>query len=303
MSALLAQSTNSAEIAQSGLLLAPLALPLLSLALPSSHLQYAPQYLQSAPRVASTVVVPAALQQGTTSALFASAPLHFKAAAVQPASQVGTPLSMGAHPSQAGAPLSMGANPFQVGAQFEGAQPSQAAAPFVAQFGAPCVVNAQLATPVDAQPKALAADWDKKDSNALLKLASRPRFCESAGNKIRGFVADFELYLRMCARPVHHWGYFLMASLGAEEAEKVRRSHLADVIADYAKFKSGVEELFGTFEFEGSFRAQLRTHAQSGAESIAAYAARTTDMCSKAYPAFATETAFARCGPLHRGAG
>ena len=94
----------------------------------------------------------------------------------------------------------------------------------------------------------------------------------------------------MCARPVHHWGYFLMASLGAEEAEKVRRSHLADAIADYAKFKSGVEVLFGTFEFEGSFRAQLRTHAQSGAESIAAYAARTTDVCSKAYPAFATET-------------
>ena len=94
----------------------------------------------------------------------------------------------------------------------------------------------------------------------------------------------------MCARPVHHWGYFLMASLGAEEAEKVRRSHVADAIADYAKFKSGVEALFGKFEFKGSFRAQLRTHAQAGAETIAAYAARTTDVCSKAYPAFATET-------------
>ena len=94
-----------------------------------------------------------------------------------------------------------------------------------------------------------------------------------------------------------------MASLGAEEAEKVRRSHLADTIADYAKFKSSVEALFGKFEFEGSFRAQLRTHAQAGAETIAAYAARTTDVCSKAYPAFATKTAFARCKLLHRGAG
>ena len=93
----------------------------------------------------------------------------------------------------------------------------------------------------------------------------------------------------MCARPLHHWGYFLMASLGAEEAEKVRRSHLADVIADYAKFKSGVKALFGKFEFEGSFRAQLRTNAQSRAESIAAYAARTTDVCSKEYTAFAME--------------
>ena len=144
---------------------------------------------------------------------------------------------------------------------------------------------------------------DKEDVNALLKLASRARFCESACNKIRGFVADLELYLRMCARLVQHWGYFLMDSLGAEEAEKVGRSHLADVIVDYAKFKSGVEALFGKFEFEGSFRAQLRTHAQSGAETIGAYAARTTDVCSKAYPAFATETAFARCGPLYRGAG
>ena len=64
----------------------------------------------------------------------------------------------------------------------------------------------------------------------------------------------------MCGRPVHRWGYFLMASLGAEEAEKVRRSHLADAIADYPKFKSGVETLFGKFEFEVSFRAQLRNH-------------------------------------------
>ena len=81
-----------------------------------------------------------------------------------------------------------------------------------------------------------------------------------------------------------------MASLGAEKAETVLRSHLADSIADYQKFKSGVEAMFSKFEFEGSYRAQLRTHAKSGAESIASYASRTTDVCSRAYPAFATET-------------
>ena len=81
-----------------------------------------------------------------------------------------------------------------------------------------------------------------------------------------------------------------MASLGAEEAEKVRRSHLADTIPDYPKFNSGVETLFEKFEFEVSFRVQLRNHSQSGAESIAAYAALTTEVCSKAYSAFATET-------------
>ena len=40
-----------------------------------------------------------------------------------------------------------------------------------------------------------------------------------------------------------------MASLGAEEAEKVRRSHFADAIADYAKSRSSVKALFGKFEF------------------------------------------------------
>ena len=88
-SALLALSPNPAESPQSGHLLAPLALPSLSLASLPSHLQYVLQYSQSAPCVASTVVVPAALQPGTTSALYASAPLQFEAAAVQPASQVG----------------------------------------------------------------------------------------------------------------------------------------------------------------------------------------------------------------------
>ena len=50
----------------------------------------------------------------------------------------------------------------------------------------------------------------------------------------------------------------------------------------------GVETLFAKFEFKGSFRAMLRKHAQAGAESVAAYAARTTDICSKAYFIFST---------------
>ena len=156
--------------------------------------------------------------------------------------------------------------------------------------GAPFAACAQPAMPVGAQPEMFAADGDKDNANALLKLSSRARFSELAGKKIRGFVADLELYLHMCARPVHNWGYFLMVSLGEEEAEKVRRSHLADTIADYQKFKSGVKAMFSMFEFEGSFSAQLLTHAQYGAESIAAYPARTTDVCSRNYPAFATET-------------
>ena len=96
----------------------------------------------------------------------------------------------------------------------------------------------------------------------------------------------------MCARPVHHWGYFLLASLGTEEAEKVRRSHLAESVADYRQqyVQNKVETFFGKFEFEGSYRSMLRTHAQAGAESVDAYAARTTHVCSKAYVGFSTET-------------
>ena len=141
-SALQAPSSNPAESPQSGHLLAPHALPSLSFASLPSHLQYVLQYSQSAPGVASTVVVPAALQPGTTSALYVPAPLQFEAVAVQPASQAGAPLSMGAHPSQAVAPLGIGAQPSQVGVQFASAHPSQAGAPLgmgdqPSQVGAP----------------------------------------------------------------------------------------------------------------------------------------------------------------------
>ena len=47
--------------------------------------------------------------------------------------------------------------------------------------------------------------------------------------------------------------------------------------------------MFGQFEFEGAYRATYRNLRQSGAESIAAYAARTMDFCSQAYPNFSTE--------------
>ena len=48
--------------------------------------------------------------------------------------------------------------------------------------------------------------------------------------------------------------------------------------------------MFAKFEFEKSFRTMLRTHTQAGAEFVAAYAARTTDVCSKAYSHFSTDT-------------
>ena len=132
-------------------------------------------------------------------------------------------------------------------------------------------------------------DWDAADRETLLKAASRPRFIESSGVKIRSFLADAELFLTLCNRPRSRWAYFVLSWLGSEEAEKVRRSHVADSVADYEKFREGLTTIFGRFEFEGAFRAQLRSLRQSGAESVTAYAARTTDLCSRAYAEFATE--------------
>ena len=131
--------------------------------------------------------------------------------------------------------------------------------------------------------------WEAADRDTLLKASSRTRFTEASGMKIRAFLADAELFLTLCNRPHDRWGYFVLAWLGSEEAEKVRRSHTVDKIAEYSTFREGLILLFGRFEFEGAYRASLRSLRQSGAESIAAYAARTTDLCSRAYPNFATE--------------
>jgi hypothetical protein len=134
-----------------------------------------------------------------------------------------------------------------------------------------------------------ALDWDAADRETLLKAASRPRYIESSNVKIRSFLADAELFLTLCNRPRNRWAYFVLSWLGSEEAEKVRRSHVADSVADYDKFRAGLTTIFGRFEFEGAFRAHLRSLRQSGAETVTAYAARTTDLCSRAYAEFATE--------------
>ena len=86
-------------------------------------------------------------------------------------------------------------------------------------------VPVPLALPTFMQSVPLAADWDEEDRNTLMAFNRRPLFLETSGNKIRSFIADLELYLQMFKRPVHHWGYFLLGSLGTDEGEKVRRSH------------------------------------------------------------------------------
>ena len=62
-----------------------------------------------------------------------------------------------------------------------------------------CTFPAQTIIPVIAQPAAFAADWDKKNSNTLLKFSNGARFTEASGDKIRGFIAAIELYLHVLA--------------------------------------------------------------------------------------------------------
>ena len=58
---------------------------------------------------------------------------------------------------------------------------------------------------------------------------------------------------------------------------------------NYPVFRKGLISLFGRFKFEGAYRATLRSLRQSGSESVASYAARVTDLCSRAYPNFSTD--------------
>ena len=123
----------------------------------------------------------------------------------------------------------------------------------------------------------------------LLKAASRQRLTEVFGSKIRKFFADSELFLSLCSRPRDRWGYFVLAWLGSDKAEKVRCSHVADSVASDEKVWKKLIALIGRFEFVSAYRATLRGLRQSGSESVAAYEARTTDLCSHAYAKFLTE--------------
>ena len=102
-------------------------------------------------------------------------------------------------------------------------------------------------------------------------------------------MSDFEFFLTICNRPRDRWGFSILSWLKSEEAEKARRSHIADHVANYPVFREGLISLFGRFDFEGAYRATLQSLRQSGSESVAAYAAHVTDLCSRAYPNFSPD--------------
>ena len=154
----------------------------------------------------------------------------------------------------------------------------------------PCSMPSMLPSTSQSYQNAVAIiAWDATVRETLLKAALRQRFTEISGIKIRAFLADAKLFLTHCSRPRDRWGFFVPIWLGSEEADNVRRSHVADTVALNEKFRDGLIALFGRFGFDGAYRASLRGFRQSGSESVAAYAARTTDLCSHAYAEFSTE--------------
>ena len=131
--------------------------------------------------------------------------------------------------------------------------------------------------------------WDPEDRDMLLKSPNRPQFSESSGVRIRAFMENAENFLEMCGRSHDRLSRFIISWLGANEAEKVCFSHFFADDVDYTAFKNCLITLFGRLEFEDSYRQQLRELAQAGTESVASYAARTTDLTTRAYPKFSTE--------------
>ena len=66
-------------------------------------------------------------------------------------------------------------------------------------------------------------------------------------------------------------------------------SHFVGDAVSYKQFRDGLYTLFGRLDFEDAYRQQLRVLAQSGSETVAAFASRTSDLSTLAYPDFPTE--------------
>ena len=124
-------------------------------------------------------------------------------------------------------------------------------------------------------------------------FSSNRRICsaipEASGIRIRACVEEAENFLEVCGRPRDRWSRFILSWLGTNEAQKVRRFHFLGDAVFYEKFLDGLYTLFKRLDFENAYRQQLRVLAQSGSESVAAFASRTSDFTTRAYFDFPTE--------------
>ena len=105
------------------------------------------------------------------------------------------------------------------------------------------LVTSAATNPLPPPPSAR-PEWDPDDHDLLLKSTNRPWFTESFGVRIRAFLEDAENFLDICGRPRDRWARFIISWLGANEAEKVRRSHFFSDDVNYTAFRNGLITLF-----------------------------------------------------------
>ena len=88
---------------------------------------------------------------------------------------------------------------------------------------------------------------DAANRDTLLKPASRQRLTEISGTKIRAFLADAKLFLTLYSRLQDRKSYIVLAWLGSDKAEILRRSHVADSVLSYEKLPERLSALLGRF--------------------------------------------------------
>ena len=71
-------------------------------------------------------------------------------------------------------------------------------------------------------------------------------------------------------RPRDCWWFFVYSRLGSEVAEKVWRFHIADNVAGSKAFRDKLISLLRRLEYDGAYRATLKSLEQSGSKSVAA---------------------------------
>lgn len=76
---------------------------------------------------------------------------------------------------------------------------------------------------------------------------------------------------------------------GIEEAEKVKKFHIAYTVVDYGMFRENLVSLLQQLLFKGAYRATFRNLKQASVKYIFRFAAGTTDLYTRADSNFLTD--------------
>ena len=130
--------------------------------------------------------------------------------------------------------------------------------------------------------------WEPTDRDTLLKDSSRSRFTKASSLKICSFLADAELILTLCkGRKIAKVSLFSIGSA----AKKPRKSEDTPSLT-LLLITVPLAKAWCRFLDDLNSKVLIARHSGTlkfSTESIDVDAARTTDLCSRAYPNFSTE--------------